>query len=128
MTTTPTLTYALDPTTFEVLTDALERYAAGVNAAIADASPLPAEFRLLGYEPRPWTPRDSLLVGFAMSEDLSTGYPNKLNREAVQSHLTPELIADLYPTTTFRDHPPAEGKKDLSAPREMIQMASLISA
>ena len=28
MTTTPTLTYALDPTTFEVLTDALEHYAA----------------------------------------------------------------------------------------------------
>ena len=101
---------------------ALEQYSIGVNAAIAAADPLPAEFRLLGYTPRPWTPRDSLLVGFAMAEDLSTGYPNKLNREAVSAHLSPEMAADLYPTTTFRDHPPAEGHKDLSAPREMIEI------
>lgn len=101
---------------------ALNAYAEGVNAAIAAADPLPAEFRLLGYTPRPWTARDSLLVGFAMAQDLSTSYPNKLNREAVQAHLTPEQTADLYPTSTFRDHPPAEGRKDLSAPREMIEI------
>lgn len=105
---------------------ALEQYSKGVNAAIAAAqegsAALPAEFRLLGYTPRPWTPRDSLLVGFAMAQDLSTGYPNKLNREAVAAHLSLEMAADLYPTTTFRDHPPAEGHKDLSAPREMIEI------
>ncbi|GAA3760571.1 penicillin acylase family protein [Terriglobus aquaticus] len=105
---------------------ALEQYSRGVNAAIAAAEngsgALPAEFRLLGYTPRPWTPRDSLLVGFAMAQDLSTGYPNKLNREAVTADLSPEMAADLYPTTTFRDHPPAEGHKDLSAPREMIEI------
>lgn len=101
---------------------ALEQYSKGVNAAIAAADPLPAEFRVLGYTPRPWTPRDSLLVGFAMAEDLSTGYPNKLNREAVSARLTPEMAADLYPVATFRDHPPAEGHKDLSTPREMIDI------
>ncbi|WP_419806146.1 penicillin acylase family protein [Terriglobus sp.] len=101
---------------------ALQQYAKGVNAAIAAADPLPAEFRLLGYTPRPWTPRDSLLVGFAMAEDLSTSYPNKLNREAVSARLSPQMAADLYPVTTFRDHPPAEGHKDLSTPREMIEI------
>ena len=101
---------------------ALVQYSKGVNASIAAADPLPAEFRLLGYTPRPWTPRDSLLVGFAMAEDLSTTYPNKLNREAVAAHLSPEMINDLYPATTFRDHPPAEGHKDLSTPREMIEI------
>lgn len=101
---------------------ALERYAEGVNAAIAAMPNLPAEFRLLGYTPRPWTPRDSLLVGFAMSEDLSTGYPEKLNREAVAARLSSELMADLYPVGSFRDRPPAEGHPDMSAPREMIEI------
>lgn len=105
----------------------LERYAEGVNAEMVEAEGhLPAEFRVLGYEPRPWTARDSLLVGFAMAEDLSTVYPEKLNREAVAAKLggeqTGELIAELYPVGSFRDHAPAEGKPDLTAPREMIEI------
>ena len=106
----------------------LDRYAQGVNAALAAANGhLPAEFRLLGYTPTPWLPRDSLLVAFAMAEDLSTGYPDKLNREAVAAKLSPQsggdqLLADLYPVGSFRDHPPADGKPDLTAPREMIDI------
>ncbi len=102
---------------------ALEAYSNGVNAAMAAAADhLPAEFRLLGYRPAPWQPRDSLLVSFAMAEDLSTNYPDKLNREAVASRLSPEDIAALYPVGSWRDHPPAEGKPDLTAPREMINI------
>src|ERR1044072_2885930 len=39
----------------------LEAYANGVNAFIAsrDEKPLPPEFRILKYEPRPWTPADT---------------------------------------------------------------------
>ncbi|MFQ5881320.1 MAG: penicillin acylase family protein [Candidatus Methylomirabilales bacterium] len=45
---------------------ALEKYAAGVNAVISamqDARGLPPEFYLLGYEPEPWRPQDSLAIG-----------------------------------------------------------------
>ncbi len=107
---------------------ALEVYANGVNAAMTDtAAHLPAEFRLLGYKPAPWTPRDSLLVAFAMAEDLSTTFPDKLNREAVAAKLSPQpggdqALANLYPVGSFRDHPPAEGKPDMTAPREMINI------
>ena len=102
---------------------ALEVYSNGVNAAMAVAeNHLPAEFRLLGYSPAPWQPRDSLLVSFAMAEDLSTNYPDKLNREAVAAKLSPEDMAALYPVGSWRDHPPAEGKPDLTAPREMINI------
>ncbi len=102
---------------------ALEVYSNGVNAAMAVAeNHLPAEFRLLGYSPAPWQPRDSLLVSFAMTEDLSTNYPDKLNREAVAAKLSPEDMAALYPVGSWRDHPPAEGKPDLTAPREMINI------
>src|SRR3972149_1301232 len=44
----------------------LERYAAGVNAVVAlmqEARCLPPEFYLLGYEPEPWRPQDSLAGG-----------------------------------------------------------------
>ena len=103
----------------------LERYAAGVNAEMAAAiaaGHLPAEFRVLGYTPRPWNVADSLVIGLVMAEDLSTSYPDKLNREAVAARLDGELVADLYPATTWRDRPPAEGKPDLTAPREMLDI------
>ncbi|AFL87243.1 penicilin amidase [Terriglobus roseus DSM 18391] len=93
----------------------LDRYADGVNAQIdllRSAGHLPAEFRVLGYQPEHWSAMDSLLVEFAMTQDLSTVYPSKLDREAVESLLAgqtargEDLLGDLYPVTTLRDHPP----------------------
>ncbi len=42
----------------------LEAYARGVNSYVAslDAKSLPPEFQILQYQPRPWTPADSLIV------------------------------------------------------------------
>jgi penicillin amidase len=96
----------------------LDLYARGVNASIAaQHDHLPIEFRLLGYQPAPWTPRDSILVELVMFQDLTTGFPQKLAREALAAHLSPELIADLYPTGSWRDHPPGQPLPDLSAPQ-----------
>ena len=101
----------------------LDVYANGVNAEIAAAGAhLPAEFRILGYTPATWSPVDSMLVGLVMAEDLSTTYPEKLNHEAVAARLSSDLLADLYPVGTWRDHPPAEGKPDMTAPREMLDV------
>ena len=103
----------------------LERYAAGVNAQMGmlqAAGHLPAEFRVLAYTPEPWSAMDSLLVEFAMTEDLSTVYPAKLDREAVEALLAPQtsrgedLLGDLYPVTTLRDHPPLAGKEETMKP------------
>jgi penicillin amidase len=38
----------------------LQAYADGVNAAITAMKGRPLEFRVLGYEPEPWRPEDSL--------------------------------------------------------------------
>ncbi len=107
----------------------LEVYAAGVNAA-ADSmrGHLPIEFRILGYTPRPWTPRDSILVSLVMFEDLTNTFPDKLSREALTARLatdaTPEqraqLLSDLYPVGSWRDHPPAQPVPDLTAPVDQI--------
>ncbi len=99
----------------------LEAFARGVNAYIAGHQDnLPAEFRLLGYKPRPWQPVDSWLVTLNMVWNLDTLYPWKLEREKVEAKLAPNLIAQLYPTTTWRDHPPTQSIPDLTAPQQNI--------
>ena len=90
----------------------LEVYAKGVNAFIERTRDrLPLEFRLLRYSPAPWTVTDSMLLGANMSQMLNTQYPLELKREAVIRHLNPQEIADLYPSTSWRDLPPAQQAK-----------------
>jgi penicillin amidase len=99
----------------------LQQYAAGVNASIdIQRAHLPLEFRLLRYQPAPWTPRDSLLVGLVMFQDLTTSFPTELNREALTARIPPHLISDLYPTVTWRDHPPTQPIVDLTTPQKDI--------
>jgi penicillin amidase len=99
----------------------LERYAAGVNASInLQRAHLPLEFRLLRYQPAPWTPRDSLLIGLVMFQDLTTSFPTELSREALTARLPQNLVADLYPVVTWRDHPPTQPTIDLTTPQKDI--------
>jgi penicillin amidase len=99
----------------------LERYAAGVNASIAlQRAHLPLEFRLLRYQPAPWTPRDTVLIGLVMFQDLTTSFPTELNREDLTAKLPPHLIGDLYPVVTWRDHSPTQPAVDLTTPQKDI--------
>jgi penicillin amidase len=102
----------------------LEQYSRGVNALIAQ-NHLPVEFHLLHYTPAPWTPRDSLLVSLTMFEDLTNGYPAKLAREALTAQLPADLIPDLYPVGSWRDHPPTRPVADLSIPVPEIEQIPL---
>jgi penicillin G amidase len=85
-----------------------EVYALGVNAYIASHKrSLPPDFRLLRYEPRPWTATDTCLVGAAMTQDGQFIFIQHLwLREKVLAQLGPQLTADLYPSNSWRDHPP----------------------
>lgn len=102
----------------------LADYARGVNAEIAaSASHLPAEFRLLGYTPRPWQPVDSMLIGMNMQQMLvATDFPTKLAREKIAAKLPPEMVADLYPVGSWRDHPPVSTAPDITAPQKIPQI------
>ena len=103
--------------------DQLEAYARGVNTFLdTHRNTLPVEFRLLAYKPAPWSPRDSLLVSLAMFQDLSTEFPPKLNREALSAHLPADLLPDLYPVGSWRDHPPAAQGGNISAPHDVEQI------
>ena len=85
-----------------------EAYAHGVNAYIASHKQvLSAEFRLLRYEPRPWTPTDTCLIIAELTQELQFFFVQHMwLREKVLARLGPQLAADLYPNTSWRDHPP----------------------
>ena len=93
-----------------------EDYARGVNAYISEADALPAEFRLLNYQPRRWQPVDSVLIVLNMVQTLDEQWPTKLSREAITKKIGPTLAADLYPTGSWRDHPPTQATPDLTQP------------
>jgi penicillin amidase len=86
-----------------------DAYTAGVNAYIAQHKDnLPIEFHVLGYSPRPWTVSDSVLIGIGMSQLLNPQYEMEYKREKIGQVLTPELMADLYPSGSWRDHAPTD--------------------
>ncbi|MGE5323929.1 MAG: penicillin acylase family protein, partial [Actinomycetota bacterium] len=90
-----------------------DAYSAGVNAYIArHKDNLPIEFHVLNYVPRPWTVSDSVLVGIGMSQLLNPQYETEYRREKIGEILSPELMADLYPTGSWRDHAPADDAGD----------------
>ena len=51
----------------------LEAYSQGVNQGLAAMDSRPFEYWLLGLEPQPWLPEDSLLVQYSMFLDLNDG-------------------------------------------------------
>jgi penicillin amidase len=89
-----------------------EAYARGVNSFIdSHRDKLSLEFRLLKYAPRPWAVTDSLLVGARMVQDLNHySYARALTREKILAKLGPELTADLYVNSSWRDRPPAASR------------------
>ena len=106
----------------------LDAYARGVNAFIeAHRDRLPLEFRLMcaqsnalnllhcpsaeaaRYRMRPWTIVDSLLVGASMVQELNHySYARALTREKILAKIGPELTADLYLNSSWRDRPPTD--------------------
>ena len=89
-----------------------EDYARGVNTFIeSHRDRLSLEFRLLKYSPRPWTAADSLVIGAKMVEDLNHySYKRALTREKILAKLGPELTADLYVNSSWRDRPPSAAR------------------
>ncbi|HET7420203.1 MAG TPA: penicillin acylase family protein [Candidatus Dormibacteraeota bacterium] len=78
---------------------ALLAYAQGVNDRISEAEAthqLDAMFTLLGYEPRPWTPVDSLLVKGDMTQTLSFN-DVPIEMALLSKSLGADLAADWFP-------------------------------
>ena len=76
----------------------LNAYSAGINAWLATRSgALPPEFVLLGYEPEPWQPKDSLARAGVKLANLVWEWENEGLRGALAARLSPAQLADLFP-------------------------------
>ena len=111
----------------------LEAYARGVNAYIAtlDAKTLPPEFKVLQYQPRPWTPADSLVVIKLFFESLSTTWRLDVMREALadlpaekRAALMPE-ISSLDVLVVGKDSPRSNVSGFRTSPKESVSTAEL---
>jgi penicillin amidase len=77
---------------------ALEAYAAGVNAFLAQAGGnLPVEFLVLGFRPEPWVPIDSLVFGKLMAYDLGGNWHSEILRAMLIARFGPRIAGRLVP-------------------------------
>src|SRR5260370_14681145 len=79
------------------LRTALDAYAAGVNAYLAQGGTLPLEYALLRAAPEQWQPADSLVWGKYMALLLSGNYRRELAHARIAAHVTQEQLGQLYP-------------------------------
>lgn len=80
----------------------LQSYADGVNSYIAESGKLPFEFKVLRYQPEPWTPEDSLLVVLGMCENLTAWSERGERMLSVMEKTLPEAaVRFLTPDTDF---------------------------
>jgi len=83
----------------------LEAYARGVNRYVEERRDrLPMEFRILGYQPRPWKPSDSLLVGATLYRYLTSSWEAELNRAKITERLGSQLAREMYVSESPFDH------------------------
>ena len=76
----------------------LEAYAQGVNAYMeSHRDELPLEFTILGVDPEPWSPIDSLTWGEAMAFRLSEKYKFEILRARLVAELGEEAAQELMP-------------------------------
>lgn len=73
----------------------LEAFSKGVNLFIANG-PLPLEFKVLGFEPRPWRGVDCLAVSAIMAWDLNLAWRNDLVAAAIAEKLGPEAVGGFF--------------------------------
>lgn len=80
---------------------ALEAFTDGVNAALR-TQPLPVEFRMLLYEPQPWTPYDSIAVAAMAALELSDSWRDVLARDDAWHKLGEACYAQAFPLSDPR--------------------------
>jgi len=77
--------------------EALQAYADGVNAVIGSLRARPPEFLILGLQPEPWTPVDSLSWSIMMAWDLGANWQTELIRLRLAARLPKDRIDQLLP-------------------------------
>lgn len=105
----------------------IEAYAVGVNAFIdSHKGKYPVEFDLLRYDPEPWTPLHSIMIGRLMAWELNLSWWVDLTLGAIVDKLGYEKASEIFPTYPA-DVPPIvpsnEWKKTVGAALAFLHTA-----
>jgi len=77
---------------------AFAAYARGVNFYLErNRGRLPVDFALLGYDPRPWSVADSILVWLQMLRTFSKSWDREILKQSYLSEGDPEKVEALFP-------------------------------
>ena len=111
----------------------LQAYADGVNAYIAThRGRYPLEYRILGVEPEPWSPVDTLAWAKMMQWDLTNSFRSELLYAQLLDALGPERAAELFPgytpgaLTILREEDLSLGTPDFEAVERALAKAGLL--
>src|SRR5579863_1691405 len=86
---------------------AFAAYARGVNGYISThLHKLPVEFSLLGYQPRPWSVVDSLLICLHMFRSLTTTWRDEVIKRSMMADGDPDKVKYLFPVRSGLDVQP----------------------
>jgi len=85
----------------------LAAFARGVNFFIdTHRGKYPLEFTLLGYTPKPWTVRDSVLAGMEMYRTLTTTWRAEIAKQNMREQGDPAKVDFLFPLRSGIDRQP----------------------
>jgi penicillin G amidase len=94
---------------------ALAAYTRGVNQYIAThLDKLPVEFALLGYQPRPWSGVDCLLLALYMFRNLTTTWKDEVVKNALLLQGDREKVQFLFPSQATGETSPGSNAWALS--------------
>jgi penicillin amidase len=97
---------------------AIAAYARGVNEYLAThRGSLPVEFTLVGYQPRPWSVIDSLLICLHMFRSLTTTFRDEMLKQSMLAGGDPALIRELFPIRTGPEPQPGSNAWALAGSR-----------
>jgi len=84
----------------------LRSYADGVNAGLASLDAKPFEYFVLGVDPEPWQPEDTVLVAYAMFVQLNDSRATRDVQRGLAKRILPSAVyAWMYPQGTSWDAP-----------------------
>ncbi|MDJ0813692.1 MAG: penicillin acylase family protein [Woeseiaceae bacterium] len=86
--------------------EVLRRYAAGVNEGLASLGSKPFEYYVLGVDPAPWRPEDTILVAYSMFLNLNDERADRDLKRGLAHRVLPAAVFDfMYPQGTPWDAP-----------------------
>ncbi|MFA0812128.1 penicillin acylase family protein [Microbulbifer epialgicus] len=106
----------------------LNNYVQGVNFGLSQLRTKPWEYFLLGQEPKPWTPADSLLATYTMYLTLQSEEGNFERGDTALAELLPEDLYNFFFPAGGNWDAPLQGPSKIEAPIPKTPITTLLDS